>query len=304
MPGRAAGLVLGSAQWGGAYGIANSGGAPDDAELRRIVLRAAIGGARGIDTARAYGASESRIGALGALARRFEIGTKLAPDATPDAAGAREVRERSEASLAASRAALGVERLDALLLHRGAQRHAAGGAAWELLRRERRAGRIDVIGVSALDPDEAWTALDDRDVERIQVAASLLDQRLARGGFFERARLAGKQVQVRSVFLQGVAFLAPDALPPHLEPLRDVLRRVADWAAARALATSDAFLLFARSLGAPLVLGFERAAQLEACLAAWQRPLLPARECAALGALVPELPRELVEPFRWPERAQ
>src|SRR5690606_18098685 len=112
----------GGVQWGMPYGIANRHGPPDDQELARLVARASAAGVRAVDTARAYGASEARIGAL--VPAHWAVGTKLAPDVAPEGASTAELRARAEASLAASRAALRRTRLDAVLLHRAAHRHA------------------------------------------------------------------------------------------------------------------------------------------------------------------------------------
>jgi aryl-alcohol dehydrogenase-like predicted oxidoreductase len=291
-------IVLGTVQWGQRYGIAGEG-APDDAELVRLLERAHSVGIAALDTARAYGTSEARIGSL-AAPRRFAIQTKLAPDVAPPGATAAVVRDRAVASLAASLTELRTARVDAVLLHRAAHRHAASGAAWEALRGARREGRIARIGLSAAQPEDAWAALADPEVERIQVATSLFDQRLWRAGFFERAHRAGKQVQVRSVFLQGVAFLAPEVLPEHLGPLRDPLHRIAAWANARSLTVADACLLFARAVsGVSLVLGFERSAHLDAALAAWCRPVLSSAEHAELAGLTPELGDDVLDPSHW-----
>jgi aryl-alcohol dehydrogenase-like predicted oxidoreductase len=110
-------------------------------------------------------------------------------------------------------------------------------------------------------------------------------------------------VQVRSVYLQGVAFLAPDALPEALAPLRAPLLAIERWANARGLSVPEAFLLFA--LGLPrvsLVVGFEREAQLAAALAAVRRRALGPSERAELASLVPPLDADLLEPSRWPSR--
>lgn len=297
---RASALVLGTAQWGMPYGIANASGPPSDAELRALVARAREAGVAALDTARAYGESEARIGALRDAIAGFEITTKLAPDVAPDGVAAAEAVARTHASVEASLRALRVRRLDALLLHRAAHRTTCGGAVWNALREERRAGRIGRRGVSAANPEEAWAALDDPEVEQVQVATSLLDQRLWRAGFFERARERGKLVHVRSVFLQGVAFLAPDALPPHLAPLRAPLERIAKWASMRGLSVPDAFLLFARGLGVPLVLGFERAAQVGEIVA--RRESVHAQMDAwselAASTSLPGRP-DLLDPSRW-----
>lgn len=296
-------LVLGGVQWGMPYGIANRDGPPDDGELARLLARAGAAGVRAVDTARAYGASEARVGAL--VPADWAVGTKLAPDLAPEGASAAEVRARGEASLAASRAALRRDRLDAVLLHRAAHRHAAGGAAWALLREERRAGRVARIGVSAASPAEAWTLLADPEVERIQVAGSLLDQRLLRGGFFARARARGVEVQVRSLFLQGAALLAPDALPPALAVLAGPLARIERWASARGWSRARVLVAFAAAAfpGASLVIGAERADQLEASLAALAGAPLTASEAAELAALVPPLPDDVLDPWRWPPAA-
>lgn len=298
----AARLVLGTAQWGGPYGIANRGGPPAAAERTRLLLRASAAGIRQVDTARAYGQSEARLAAaLRASRTRFAIGTKLSPDVAPPGASAAEARARTEASLAASRRALGVERLDALLLHRAAHRQAAGGAVWERLRAEREAGRIACLGVSAASPAEAWEALDDPTVERIQVATSLLDQRLVRSGFFAAARARGVEVQVRSVFLQGAALLPPAALPPALAPLRAPLQHLRAFAAAHGLALSALLLGFAAALpGVSVVIGVDDALQLSAHLRAARAPARAASLAAAAAALVPPLPDAVLDPWRWP----
>ena len=298
----AARLVLGTAQWGGPYGIANRDGPPPAPERARLLACAQAAGVRALDTARAYGASEARLGAaLAGGAARFAIGTKLAPDACPPGASAAEVCARTERSLAESRAALGVARLDALLLHRAAHRRAAGGAAWARLCAERRAGAIGRLGVSATSPAEAWDALEDPTVERVQVATSLLDQRLLRAGFFAAAAARGVEVQVRSAFLQGAALLPPDALPPALAPLCAPLARVRRFAAAHGLPLPALLLGFVAAIpGVSLVVGVERAAQLEAHLQAGAAIARAARLQRVLAGLVPPLPDAVLDPWRWP----
>ncbi len=70
-------------------------------------------------------------------------------------------------------------------------------------------------------------ALEEPDIEVLQVASSLLDLRLYRQGFFPRARELGRTIYVRSVFLQGVGHLAPETLPPALVDLVEPMRIIA-----------------------------------------------------------------------------
>ena len=142
-------LVLGSVQWGMPYGVANHQGPPDDAELIRMLERAREAGVDTIDTARAYGAAEARIGqALPRVPgpRRWHVITKLAPDVHDVGVELAESLERVAASLAASREALGIDPPPDLLLHRFAHRSAEAGRLWGALLAERDAGRIGRLG--------------------------------------------------------------------------------------------------------------------------------------------------------------
>lgn len=285
-------LALGTVQWGLRYGIANRAGRPDLAEVRAMLDLAAAAGVRTLDTARAYGASEAVIGEATGPDPAWEVMTKLGPDVRGAAA--------ARASLAASRAALRRDVLPAVLLHRAHQRAAASGAIWDVLLRERDAKRIGRLGVSAGSPDEAFAALADPDVDVVQVAASLLDQRLARAGFFARAASAGRTVVVRSVFLQGAAHLTPAELPSHLAALRPIVADVRAWCASAGLPPAAAYLAYAKKMGKVIVLlGCETAGQLGENLRLWDGPPVDGAELGRLAGAVPDLPEAVLNPARW-----
>lgn len=292
------GMALGSAQWGLPYGIANRAGLPTPADIEAMARTAASAGVDTIDTARAYGSAEA---AIGALEGSWRVVTKLAPDVSGVDVDPAESRLRARNSLAASRQALGRERLDAVLLHREEHRQLSGGAAWSVLLEERDAGRIGAIGCSVVDVAGASALLDDPDCQILQVPASLLDRRLARAGFFERARVANREVFVRSVFLQGVAHLDPGALPEHLAPLRELLGEL-DHAGRRAGAQRwELFLAWARDRceGARVIVGSETVEQVRANLASWVRHEL-APVVVAVEDRLPDLPDAILDPWRWP----
>lgn len=298
-------LVLGSAQWGMPYGIANRTGMPDEATLDGLVARAMDAGLRTIDTARAYGESEARIGrTLAALPEgdRMRVVTKLGPSVHEPGLDILETLDRVAASLTASRDALGCESLPVLLLHRFAHRHACGGKLWRTLLAERDAGRIGALGVSAATPEEAWAALEDPDIEVLQVAASLLDLRLLRQEFFPRARELGRTIYVRSVFLQGVAHLDPTTLPTFLAPVAEPLRAIHAAAARMDVPPRSLFLAFAREFlpGAYPVVGCETGTQLEELITDWSDERIDVAALAPLVDALPTLDAEIVDPSRWP----
>jgi aryl-alcohol dehydrogenase-like predicted oxidoreductase len=292
-------LVLGSAQWGMPYGIANRVGQPEPAEVERILGRASAAGIDTIDTARAYGASEELIGELLGGRRGWTIVTKL-PPIFADGCSAETGRGRARRALDESRRALRREQLDTLLLHDPRDRDAQGGLLWEFLLEQRARGLVGRLGISARTLGDAEAVLGDPTVEVVQVAASLLNQRPIRSGYLTAARDRGKSLYIRSVYLQGVAYLRPEELPPHLEPLKDVLPVIERWARLHGLTVPETFLLFMRDWTTErLVIGLESASQLEENLRAWERRDLESQALGALAARIPQLPEMILNPAQW-----
>jgi aryl-alcohol dehydrogenase-like predicted oxidoreductase len=293
-------LVLGTAQWGQDYGIANTGGRPDRDELRAMLSLAAAEGIDTVDTARAYGESESLLGELAAKTR-WRVVTKHAPDLLAHASTPAAVETAAAESLARSLAALRRDRLDALLLHRPDHRTAFDGAAWRYLQGQRASGVVASLGISLASARDAADALDDAAVELIEVPASLLDQRLARDGFFAAAAASGVEVLVRSIFLQGAAHLAVERLPAHLRALAPTLERLDDEAQRLGLRRLDLFTGYARGLpGARVIVGCETKAQLREVLDSWASTAGLDEELLPIAESVTELPAAVLDPARWP----
>lgn len=202
-------LVLGTAQLGMDYGIANSHGRPDRESGRQLIRAAIVNGVRAIDTARAYGESEEVIGyALrGGWQDRIEVITKLSPLAgCPADASASVVGAFADASFFRSVSALGEQKIFTLLLHRSSQMHAWNGNLRNRLLNYREEGVIRKIGMSVQTGDELAAALADKEVDHIQLPYNILDGRWeSLVSDIQAARAErGLTVHVRSVFLQGL----------------------------------------------------------------------------------------------------
>ncbi len=134
----------------------------------------------------------------------------------------------------------------------------------------------------------------------MQVATSLLDRRLVSSGFFDAAVAHDVEVHVRSAFLQGVAFMAPEDLPQHLAGLGPSLNRIDAWAGEHQTTRAVAFLAYALSLPVSrVVIGCERPEQLEDNLSAMVRARTLVAEVGALAAQLPVLPDALLDPSQW-----
>ena len=294
-------LVLGTVQWGLAYGIANRSGRPSIDELRRLVGEAARAGVRVLDSARAYGDAESRIGEILPVGSDWRVVTKLDPTVWSAGMTTQACLASAKHSLEASRRALGRVTPDALLLHRGGHAFVADGALWTWLSKCKAAGEVRAIGVSAESPAEAWRCLDLDGIDVMQVAASVLDQRLAKAGFFAAAAEREVEVFVRSVFLQGVAHLERDALPAHLGPLAAALAKLDALAEEAGLSIGDLFLCYARDvLPGRILIGCETMDQLTANLHTWKAASLPSRCWERMDLALDEVPDGCLDPANWP----
>ena len=292
-------LALGTVQWGLPYGIANRTGQPRAQEVSEMIDLARASSITTLDTARAYGESEAVIGRVVGDDPSFQVVTKTDPGILEGATSEREAVGRLLDSLATSRALLG-RRLDTVLLHRPEQRVALGGAVWNALVEERERGNVDRIGISALSPEDAFAGLEDPNVTVMQVASSLLDRRLHEQGFFKAAQARGVEVHVRSVFLQGSAFLPSDALPPGLAPLAPSIRLLDELAEGLEVPRPVLFWAWARELGASrLLVGCERVEQLQDHLRWFKDASIIGLAVRRTADLLPELGADVLDPSQW-----
>jgi len=202
-------VVLGTAQFGLKYGIANTSGRPRQQEVDALVHTAIANGVQYIDTARAYGESEQVLGKAlsGGWDSRATIVTKLSPlDDCPADAGPDVVQAFVERSVFQSCRALDKPCLDVLMLHRAEHLTAWGGSVWEALSDLKHQKVISRLGVSVQSPEEALSALNIETVEFIQLPFNILDYRW--NTVIEKISLIRQRrplvIHARSALLQGL----------------------------------------------------------------------------------------------------
>ncbi|PKL94847.1 MAG: hypothetical protein CVV18_07635 [Gammaproteobacteria bacterium HGW-Gammaproteobacteria-8] len=301
-------MVLGTAQLGMAYGIAPRG-RPSEVESLAMLRRAITEGVSHLDTARAYGNSEALIGRLMSQgwAGRTGIVTKLSPldELTPQSARA-EVEARAEVSLLQSQLALGVGKLDTVLLHRAAHLNAWDGAAFDVLRQWRDDGRVRRIGISVQSPRELDMALSHDEIDHVQLPCNILDHRWDAAAERLRAirRVRELTVHVRSALLQGLLTTNDPSLwrRAHSEDAR----LITDWLARQAVdfrreGAVDLCLAWARGLdwADGVLVGCDSLVQLQETTRFFTKPALSQSEVAALAAQRPELDPRSLDPARW-----
>lgn len=298
--------VLGAVQLGVTYGAANRTGQPDPVGAARILAVAAESGVTHVDTARAYGESEARIGASLAhgLSESLGVITKVRPlDDLPVDAAASAARDAVAASVQESLRLLRSSSVAALLLHRWADWKR--GFVADALVAQRDQGLARVIGASIATPAEALEALEDERVGYLQLPFNLMDRRWhasqVRSALEQRPDVI---CTVRSVFLQGLLATPADARWPLNAPDDVAAIRVGIRQAVVELGrVSPADLAIAYVRGhdfvTSVVLGAETADQVQDQARLMARPALTPDEIDVVHSLVPAGSATLVDPSTW-----
>jgi len=292
-------FVLGTVQLGMSYGIANTEGKPDLDKAQIIIATAWQHGIRTFDTARAYGDSERVLNIALHRLGVFDdarIITKL--PAVVDPADARAVERAVQQSFDA----LGTDHIHAILLHKAA----ACLDEWDsgvgsVLRAHRDAGRIKHLGASFNGPEEARRWWNHPDMDLLQVACSAWDQRMLDHGVLDAARNAGKTCYVRSIYLQGLLTMTPDAVAHRLPMAHAASVCWHDIAHRFNIDPRVLAVRFAAGLDLPLVVGAESADQIAQTVAMANEGSLPQDLVETIAReLPPLLNDDILTPSTWP----
>jgi len=214
-------LALGTAAFGlERYGIcdADEAGAVSEKTAIQLIHAAVERGINFFDTARGYGQSEAVLGkALDSLPSCI-VATKVSvPENASDMASA-ELRNALMASLETSLRELRRDVLDIVQIHNAKVAILESGEMLGVLETARQQGKVRFIGASVYGADNALAALRCGSIDVLQVALSLLDQRMM-SSVLPQARRKKVGVLARSVFLKGVLSARVKALPASLQVL-------------------------------------------------------------------------------------
>ncbi len=201
-------IALGTVQFGLNYGVANLAGRVCLEDVKNILRQAKTQRIDTLDTAIAYGGSESTLGQSDVGG--WKIVTKLPglPDGCIDVAG------WVEAQIEGSLRRLGIDQLNGVLLHRPEQLLGPDGSTlFNALQRLKAQGITRKIGISIYGFEELDRLTGEMDFDLVQAPLNILDRRLVESGWAKRLKERGVELHVRSAFLQGLLLMAPDQRP-------------------------------------------------------------------------------------------
>ena len=250
-------IVLGTVQFGLPYGINNTKGMPDKPEVFEIFKTALTHGINKLDTADAYGIASNLIGEFHKSSEnKFNVNTKFTVSKS---------NLDLEAQIENSLSNLNIACVEVYFFHSFTDLVENPNVLQQLIFFKKK-GLIKKIGISIYDNREFEMAINQKEIDVIQIPYNVLDNINKRGSLLVRAKENKKIVHARSVFLQGLFFLDPSNLPLKLRPIKPYLKRFREISSYYSLSIEAACLayVFSNTLIDEVILGVDNLNHLKA----------------------------------------
>ena len=290
-------LVLGTAQLGMRYGLTNKAGRPGTLESESIVAKVWQCGIREFDTAQAYGDSELVLGrilnSLG-LTHKAKIISKFHPEI--DHRSSSCLRRALEQTLTR----LGQDKLYGMMLHGEDFLEHWDTGLGKTLNEFVEKNLVERIGISVYKPQSAIRALRSKGITLVQIPSNLLDRRFEEAGVLHEAEDCGKQIYVRSVFLQGLLLLNPGDLPQSMQFAIPVIERLVSLSKKTGLSQKQMALGYVKASypGQKVVFGCETAQQADENIKIWKMEL-PGSVIEQIKSEFRNIPEKILNPSYW-----
>lgn len=257
-------LVLGTAQLGLDYGIANKEGRPSEKEAFKIMKYAIESGILYFDTAYSYGNSETTIGKFlntyEAYKNKINIITKI-PSLKNEKLNEKNINNRFFESLNR----LGQKSIYCYMVHDFNDIVNNCNVINKNFLKFKDEGLIKKIGVSIYDKSQIIFLLKNFDFDLIQIPINIFDQRLLMDDILVDLKKRGIEIYARSVFLQGLIFLDKYNLPSKFKSIKKQLKKLNDISLKFNISKEEIALVFISVINEidKIVIGIEKIEQLK-----------------------------------------
>ena len=257
-------LVLGTAQLGLNYGIANKTGKPVESEAFEIMKYAVENGMSYFDTAYSYGNSEIVIGKFlniyEAYKNKIKIITKMV-SLKEEKLDEKNINNLFFESLHR----LGQDSIYCYMIHNFNDMENNCDEVGKFFLKLKENGYIKKIGVSIYEPYQLEFLVKYFDFDLIQLPISIFDQRFITDKFLQRLKGKNIEIHARSIFLQGLLFLEENNLPPKMNKFKDYISRLNEISIKYNLSKEGIALLFVNTINEidKIVIGVEKIGQLQ-----------------------------------------
>lgn len=283
-------LILGTANFGNKYGIANQDTSTSNDELKEIINWAQKNQINKFDTALAYGDSDA------ILRRNLDYSLEPLIDSKLDEKSCQS-KESILENANEIRNRLGVSQLSVLYLHNESLLNSSLASEISFgLREVLKQGIAKRIGVSIYSEDAI--SLNKRilpELSVFQVPENICDRRLMYSKEVLRLAEQGNIFNVRSIFLQGLLLMHPSSLPKQFRDVAPQLQEIIDFTQKNSLTVLELCIAYARSISwaSGIIVGVTSVGQLAEIQESssslpdgWERD-------------IPRLPIAVIDPRRW-----
>lgn len=245
-------LSLGTVQFGIDYGIANVNGKPTQTDVNNILQYLFSQGINSFDTAKGYGNSEEVIG------KYFET-VPMNEGYVISKIDSKELKLQEVDfinSIKVSISKLKIEGLFGLLMHNSTIMNDWNNDFGNKISLLKQKGLIKYFGVSIYSNEEFEQALDNNDIDIIQIPYNLFDQRAYQFEWFKKAKQANKLIFIRSIYLQGLLLMNIEQIPEKLSSAKQYLEILDSMAKKLKMTKNELSLSFVNSTAKDSILLF------------------------------------------------
>lgn len=249
-------IILGTAQFGLDYGVANKTGKPTIQQCQDLLDLCKTVNINALDTSISYGNSQEVLRKL--KINGFRVQSKIIVGSDVSITSQVEMILRQ----------LGVNEVDTILIHD--PWNISRKCEKDLLSLEelKRKQRVKNIGVSVYTEDDLRISSDAINLDVVQVPMNIFDQRFCSNPVLQRLSEQGTEVQARSIFLQGLLLMDSNDLPQYFKPWIGFFERFERHCKLKKISKINACTQFIvmNSLIDNYVYGFDNAQQLKTLL--------------------------------------
>jgi aryl-alcohol dehydrogenase-like predicted oxidoreductase len=234
-------IALGTVQFGMNYGVANQIGQISLEAGKSIINTAKKARINTLDTAISYGKSEEILGKIDVSA--FRVITKL-----PEIPQNSDIKATVLRLINDSLGRLKINRLTGILLHRPLQLLEPGfDIIFHTLEELKKNGLVEKIGFSIYSPEDLDMLWDNFKPDIVQAPFNIFDQRLLQSGWLQKLKIAGVEMHIRSVFLQGLLLMNQDKRPDKFQKWSQVWSKWHNWLKVQNISAIQATIDFVMS---------------------------------------------------------
>lgn len=239
-------LCLGTVQFGLNYGVANTEGQVSLEEATKILDFSISKGINTFDTAKAYGSSEKVLNTY--FKERNSINPFIISKISSDLFSLELTKFISDIS--------NFDNLFALLLHDNEKLYSWTKKDTQYIKELKAKNIIKYFGASIYTDEEFNKALENDEIEIIQIPFNIFDQRAISLKWLEKAKKRDKLIFIRSIYLQGLLLMDINKVPVHLADAKEYLKKLVNYANILDISVNELCLFFVNQVAKNSILLF------------------------------------------------